>query len=177
MERAPLEAAVVERGLTIRGIAAELGCSPKTVARWLSHHGLKTERGRRRVIAAPNRALLRCPIHGQAEFIRRGDSGWRCLRCRSEAVTLRRRRVKEILVSEAGGRRALCRYDRYVGAPQFHHLEPGHKRFSLGDAGLTRSLTKARQEARKCALVCANCHAELEAGRASMSYSSTGGPG
>ena len=85
--------------------------------------------------------------------------------------------MKEILVAEAGGRCALCGYDRYVGALQFHHLEPGRKRFSRADAGLTRSLAKAREEAGKCALVCANCHAELEAGRASMSYSSTGGPG
>jgi transposase-like protein len=176
VDRATLEAAV-ERGLTVRAIAVELGCSPKTVAKWLRHHGLRTERGRRRGLAATERAQLRCPIHGETAFIRRGDSGWRCLRCRSEAVTLRRRRMKEILVAEAGGRCALCGYDRYVGALQFHHLEPGRKRFSLADAGLTRSLAKAREEAGKCALVCANCHAELEAGRASMSYSSTGGPG
>jgi len=152
-------------------MAAEAGCSPKTVAKWLRHYGLQTERSRRRHVAVADRAVLRCAVHGPTEFIRRGDSGWRCLRCRSEAVTLRRRRVKEILVAEAGGRCALCGYDRYVGALQFHHLEPGQKRFSLADAGLTRSLAKAREEARKCALVCANCHAELEAGRASMAYS------
>jgi transposase-like protein len=176
VDRATLQAAV-ERGLTIRAIAAEAGCSPKTVAKWLRHHGLRTERSRRRAVPATERAELRCPVHGRTEFIRRGDSGWRCLRCRSEAVTLRRRRVKEILVREAGGRCARCGYDRYVGALQFHHVDPGRKRFSLADAGLTRSLAKAREEARKCVLVCANCHAELEAGHASMAYSSMGGPG
>jgi transposase len=170
VDRAWLSAAVA-RGLTIRAIATEAGCSPKTVAKWLRHYGLRTERSRRRRVAAADRAVLRCRVHGATEFIRRGDSGWRCLRCRSEAVTLRRRRVKEILVAEAGGRCTLCGYDRYAGALQFHHLEPGQKRFSLGDAGLTRSLAKAREEARKCALVCANCHAELEAGQASMAYS------
>ena len=116
--------------------------------------------------------MLRCPVHGETAFIPRGDSGWRCLRCRSEAVTLRRRRMKEILVREAGGRCSRCGYDRYVGALQFHHVDPAQKRFSLADAGLTRSLAKAREEARKCVLVCANCHAELEATRVGIAYSS-----
>jgi hypothetical protein len=32
----------------------------------------------------------------------------RCKRCRSEAVAKRRKRVKQILVEESGGRCALC---------------------------------------------------------------------
>src|SRR4051812_12967598 len=111
MDEASLRSAT-ERGLTIRAIAVEAGCSPKTVTKWLRHYGLRTERSRRRAVAGVERVVLRCPVHGQTDFIRRGDSGWRCLRCRSEAVTLRRRRVKEILVAEAGGRCALCGYER-----------------------------------------------------------------
>ena len=106
-----------------------------------------------------------CPTHGEAEFVQRGDTGsWRCIPCRSEAVTDRRRRVKAILVAEAGGACAVCGYDRCLAALQFHHLRPEEKRFSLGDKGLARSLEKARAEARKCVLLCANCHAEVEAG-------------
>ena len=116
------------------------------MAKWLRHYGLRAERSEHRGVASAERLVVRCPVHGQTDFISRGDSGWRCLRCRSEAVTLRRRRVKEILVAEAGGRCALCGYERYVGALQFHHLEPGQKRFSPADAGLTRSLAKAREE-------------------------------
>jgi hypothetical protein len=99
------------------------------------------------------------------EFVQRGDTGsWRCIPCRSEAVTDRRRRVKAILVAEAGGACVVCGYDRCLAALQFHHLRPEEKRFSLGDKGLARSLEKARAEARKCVLLCANCHAEVEAG-------------
>jgi hypothetical protein len=79
-------------------------------------------------------------------------------------VTRRRQKVKEILVREAGGHCVLCGYDRYVGALGFHHLDPATKRFSLSDLGIARSLDRARAEARKCALLCANCHAEVEAG-------------
>ena len=106
-----------------------------------------------------------CAVHGEVEFVQRGDTGtWRCVPCRAEAVTHRRRRVKAILVAEAGGRCIACGYDRCIAALQFHHVDPAAKRFSLGRQGVARSLEKARAEARKCVLLCANCHAEVEAG-------------
>ena len=79
-------------------------------------------------------------------------------------VARRRRKIKEILVSEAGGACRLCGYDRYAGALQFHHLDPENKTFQLAGRGLTRSLSIVRQEAKKCVLLCANCHAEVEGG-------------
>jgi 5-methylcytosine-specific restriction endonuclease McrA len=94
----------------------------------------------------------------------RPDGGWRCLKCRSEAVSRRRRRVKEILVAEAGGACATCGYSGCVAALEFHHLDPRAKRFSVAGRGVTRSLAAAREEAQKCVLLCSNCHAEVEAG-------------
>ena len=58
----------------------------------------------------------------------------------------------------------MCGYDRCVGALEFHHLVPAEKSFSLSHRGVARSIAKARAEANKCALLCANCHAEVEAG-------------
>ena len=72
--------------------------------------------------------------------------------------------MKAILVAEAGGACAVCGYDRCLAALQFHHVHPDEKRFALGRAGVARSLEKARAEARKWVLLCANCHAEVEAG-------------
>jgi hypothetical protein len=67
-------------------------------------------------------------------------------------------------LAEAGGACVACGYDRCMAALQFHHLRPDEKQFSLGRKGVARSLEKARAEARKCVLLCANCHAEVEAG-------------
>jgi 5-methylcytosine-specific restriction endonuclease McrA len=105
-----------------------------------------------------------CPRHGQTTFIRRSAGGYRCASCRSEAVSRRRRRIKAVLVEEAGGSCAVCGYDRCVSALEFHHRVPAEKRFSLSHRGVARSLEKARAEASKCVLLCANCHAEVEAG-------------
>ena len=73
-----------------------------------------------------------------------------------------------MLVAEAGGRCAICGYDRHVGALQFHHLDPESKAFGLAMGGLARSLESARAEVAKCVLVCANCHAEIEGGLATI---------
>jgi hypothetical protein len=80
----------------------------------------------------------------------------------------RRRHVKAVLIEEAGGRCVLCGYDRSPAALQFHHVEPGAKAFAIAHRGVARSLAAARAEARKCVLLCANCHAEVEAGTATL---------
>lgn len=74
----------------------------------------------------------------------------------------------QVLVAEAGGRCCICGYDRYVGALEFHHLDPAQKRLGLAAGGLTLSLEVLRGEARKCVLVCSNCHAEVEGGVTSV---------
>ena len=117
-----------------------------------------------------DREILRhCRHHGLTLWIRSvaGDRN-RCKRCRVEHVTARRRRVKRLLVEEAGGCCILCGYDRYDGALQFHHVDPSTKSFALSVQGVARSLEKARAEAAKCVLICANCHAEVEEGVATI---------
>jgi hypothetical protein len=111
---------------------------------------------------------LPCPAHGMTRHVPRADGSFRCARCRSEQVAARRRRVKRQLVDEAGGCCELCGYDACLGALQFHHVDPGAKSFAISRRGVTRALSKAREEAAKCVLLCANCHAEVEAGLAQL---------
>jgi hypothetical protein len=173
MDRRLLSELVAE-GLTLAEMAIRVDRPPATVRRWLREHGLHPARSR---LGDPKpgdgAVLLRqqmfCATHGETLFAQRSDGrGWRCLLCRSEAVSRRRRKVKAILVAEAGGRCTVCGYDRHPGVLQFHHRDPEQKRFSLSEAGLARSLERAREEARKCVLLCANCHTELEAGLISI---------
>ena len=169
---------LVEEGLALRGMAERLGVSYSTVRHWMRRHELATPRARRlaenaaSVVdgAAPASPVLReCATHGITVHILTSNArGYRCRRCRADAVSARRRRVKAALVAEAGGACCICGYDRYVGALQFHHVDPGTKSFSIADRGLARSIARARAEAQKCLLVCANCHAEIEGGIATI---------
>jgi len=106
-----------------------------------------------------------CSRHGRTLFQLRSDkNSYRCLRCRCEDVSNARRRRKDRLVEETGGCCQLCGYDTYAGALQFHHLDPKTQKFSVSQRGVTRSFERALAEARKCVLLCANCHAEVEGG-------------
>jgi hypothetical protein len=165
---------LVTAGLTVREIAGRLDRSYATIRYWLRRHGLSTVRARRLALAVEARKsasatiTLSCLRHGETAFGRRAPGGYRCLKCRSEAVVARRRRVKALLVEAAGGNCVLCGYSRSVAALQFHHIDPSQKAFAMAHRGITRSLDAALAEARKCVLLCANCHAEVEAGLATL---------
>lgn len=173
LEREELEALVAE-GISIRAMAERLGVSYTTVRHWLSRYEITTPRARRLAETAPARAAgaetteANCPVHGLTTFVRRGPDGFRCRLCRAGAVHRRRREIKRILVEEAGGACVLCGYHASLGGLHFHHVDPAEKAFALSRQGVTRSLTAARAEARKCALLCSNCHAEVEAGTAEL---------
>jgi hypothetical protein len=161
----------LDSGLSIRQIAGRVERSAATVRHWLRRHGLRTEPARyaRRDGPKPEQVMRECPEHGWTGYVRVGAAGtYRCGRCNSAAVAARRRTVKEVLVAEAGGRCSACGFGTYVGALQFHHRDPRTKAFALSDQGITRSLMAAREEARKCVLLCANCHAMAEAGLLSV---------
>jgi DNA-binding transcriptional ArsR family regulator len=164
---------LVEAGLTTAQIAEALGLSKGTVRYWLKRCGLRTrnKRGRRspEVVQTGKEAgcltvTMDCAHHGETEFYLEGRGYYRCKRCRSEAVTRRRRKVKRILAHEAGGRCCVCGYNRCVAALEFHHLDPAAKRLGMGYGGFAHALSRLREEAKKCVLLCANCHAEVENG-------------
>jgi hypothetical protein len=166
---------LINRDLTLAQIAQELGRNVSTVRHWMLKFGLKTAGHRRHrkkfrdaTEAGKVKVRAECQRHGSVDFHLRPDGGWRCSRCRSEAVMRRRRRVKQILVEETGGQCQICGYDRCVAALHFHHLDPTKKSFNLSLRGVTRSIAKVRAEAEKCVLLCANCHAEVEAGVTSL---------
>jgi len=157
---------LVEQGLSIREIAKRLNVGAATVRHWLAKHDLRTRPRHYSLRGEPKPAAImrECALHGWTKFVRIGAGRYRCARCNTESVATRRRRIKEILVAEAGGRCLNCGFAEYIGALHFHHVDPASKAFSVSRQGVTRSLRRAREEAGKCVLLCANCHAMVEAG-------------
>jgi hypothetical protein len=115
--------------------------------------------------------MRKCSRHGRSEYHRyragiRGNQQqyrWICKRCLGEAVTRRKQKLKRMLVDEAGGCCAVCGYDRCIINLHFHHVDPKQKSFPMTMA-IGKSIATFRKEAKKCVLVCANCHGEIEAG-------------
>jgi transposase len=162
---------LVDGGASLSEIAEELDRSVSTIRYWLGRYGLKTANRRGRISRRSGGAAtetFECSRHGTTEFVLEGRGYYRCKQCRSAAVARRRRKVKQQLVVEAGGACVLCGYSRWQGALQFHHVEPASKEFQLAHHGHSRSIAKSRAEAQKCVLLCANCHAEVEGGFATL---------
>jgi transposase len=161
---------LVESGATVREAAAHFGCGYSTVRYWIKKLGIETRRmtrlrGSKEAIKdGRTRVVLTCPEHGDVEFFRRPDGNYRCSKCRTASVSDWRRRVKLKLIERAGGSCLICGYDRHPSALHFHHLDPESKSFLISRNGVTRSFGEAAVEADKCVLLCANCHAEVEAG-------------
>jgi transposase-like protein len=176
IEREVLEE-LVHEGTTIAEIAAELGVSKATVRHWLRRYGMRTQNGagtRRPGVASAAReagvlsTTMTCPRHGETEFVIEGRGYYRCKRCRTDSVIRHRQKLKAILVEEAGGRCVICGYARHLQVLQFHHVDPSEKRLGLSGQGVTYSLARLREEAKKCVLLCANCHVEVEIGAAAL---------
>ena len=170
MEKQSLERLVARR-LTTRQIAEATGRSQSTVRYWLRRHGLKTVRARGDEELRGKYLTRVCQRHGETRFVLEGRGYYRCTRCRAQRVAERRRRVKVELVAEAGGHCAVCGYNRCIGALSFHHLNPDEKSFGVARGGVTLGIARMRKEAGKCVLLCANCHAEVEAGLISATLS------
>jgi transposase-like protein len=173
--------AIVACGLPVRDMAEAMGVSPTTVRYWLRRYELTTGPAQRRAKVAAAAANgeqhveLSCDRHGPTRHNRRAD-GYRCARCEAERVTAWRQRTKQRLVEEAGSACVLCGYDRCLAALQFHHVDPSQKSFALSHGGSARSIRRAREETQKCVLLCANCHAEVEAGFAELPLATDGAP-
>ena len=163
-DRATLEE-LARSGATLREIALALDRSTTTVRYWLRRWDIRRSDARQRRVdpaTAPRETMRICSRHGPAVYRLDARRTYRCVLCAQERVADRRRRIKQILIEEAGGRCAECGYDRLPAALHFHHVDPTTKEFGLSARGLSRGLDRARAEARKCVLLCGNCHAEVE---------------
>lgn len=109
-----------------------------------------------------------CEICGSAfETLSNGHTRKYCFECsppncaRSVVISNLRRAMKREAVKRLGGKCSKCGYNKSLAALNFHHKDPNQKEFGLSAKGITHSWESYWEEAQKCELLCANCHAEL----------------
>ena len=115
----------------------------------------------------PSTAELRvCSKHGLVAFHYYKASGrWRCKRCVGEAVTRRHRRSARGRWRRPAALRDLRRRVLHDQTGTSTTSTRPRSR-SRSNAMKGKSLQAFRAEARKCFLLCANCHGEVESGLA-----------
>lgn len=78
-----------------------------------------------------------------------------------EGKQLIRSEFLNLLRKKRGGKCERCGYNNYLGALEFHHLDPTKKEFTIGNRDF--KLQECIEESKKCILICSNCHKELHA--------------
>lgn len=87
----------------------------------------------------------------------------KCKECFKKYLLDKNENNKRILVEENGGKCTRCGYDKHFRVLQFHHVDPKEKDFALSARSYVK-LETLREEAKKCVLLCPNCHIEKHLG-------------
>lgn len=137
---------------------AELTQSSQTnVRHWLKKYKLKTN------IQPFNEKDYACSCGETNPENFYGRSKKTCSRCHNLRTGKTGKNNRLFAVETLGGKCLICKYDKYTGSLDIHHLDPKikDKNFSC-----MRGWCKERilAEIEKCVLLCRNCHAEVHAG-------------
>ena len=164
-----------KQGLTSSEIVRVLGCAKSTVSYHLNRNGLGKEvRLNNEVIKQVKEYYLThslietstrfgistSSVSKYADIKRSASSYETRKKNKIEAVQRRRTKIKQLAVDYCGGKCIKCGYDKYIGALEFHHVDPTKKDFSIGGGGHTRKWEITKKELDKCLLLCSNCHKE-----------------
>jgi hypothetical protein len=97
--------------------------------------------------------------------ISKSTAAWHASESARESSKKRRRENKRKFRTELklmfGGMCKRCNYDRCLDALHFHHRNPSEKSIGVSQAMQWGSQDLTIEEAKKCDLICANCHAEF----------------
>ena len=81
------------------------------------------------------------------------------------------RKVRAIKIRNMfGGRCIICGYCKCYAALEFHHIDKATKKFCLSVLHMTKRWSSIVEEAKKCILLCSNCHREVGAGLMSEEF-------
>jgi hypothetical protein len=102
-----------------------------------------------------------CRVCGK-KFLYERKKGLSTTRCAGCAVSERKIKMKKALIELRGGKCKNCGYNRCLNALSFHHRNPRTKKFNVA-GNYNRSWKANLAEAKKCDILCMNCHTELHA--------------
>lgn len=167
MEKQLLENYLNE-GLSFNEITKLTQKSLTTILYWAKKHKLKSnfksfkQEGTK--VYGDTRFCARCQSYVKTSmfYSRRGkpNSSVYCMKCTGDQTTERMRSLKLKMVEYKGGCCEKCGYKNYIGALEFHHLEPNQKDFNPSKLKTYSFDDRVKSELDKCALLCANCHRE-----------------
>lgn len=155
-----------EKGLTIRQIAVEMGCSFTNIRYWLRKFGIKVKRGGRGKLPKDMLVCRKCGC-GETDVDKfYGNKKRICGKCHNQYVIRKSKEQSIRMRNYLGGQCVICGYKKYFSAMDIHHLKPEKKDVSF------RSIRKWKwekvvKELEDCVLLCKCCHSAFHGGEMS----------
>ena len=159
----------VSDGKSFNTISKETGKSLTTIRYWAKKYGIKSK-FKTFLESEPKeygdykfcpRCKKQCPIDNFYQRRGKPHGGVYCKSCTSEQSLERMQNLKRQMVKYKGGECVRCGYKKYIGALEFHHLDPSKKDFNPSSLKRYKFDERIKEELDKCILVCANCHREI----------------
>lgn len=158
----------IEEKLSISDCADKLDLSTADIRYYLKKFKIKRN-GNNLISNTEIRVCTKCNASKDAsEFYyqsyartdRKSRQGSWCKVCMRGQTVARQRKYKQMAIDYKGGKCEICGYSRYIGALEFHHLDPTQKDFQMSTFSKKPIDELGRKELDKCKLLCANCHRE-----------------
>lgn len=154
----------INSGLRTSELSLKFNCSQTNIQYYLKKYRLKTNY--KKYNSKSHNDYRVCPSYKEKKhrslfYNRRrvkGSSPY-CKVCTNLQTVKRTRDLKSKAVDYKGGACMKCGYDRFIGALEFHHLDPDEKDFNISSKK-SISLESIILELDKCILLCSNCHKE-----------------
>ena len=163
---------MINEGKSLNKISSEFGKSLTTVRYWVKkleipiHTKNFLEQGKKDY--GKSRVCPKCKENCNIDqfYNRRGkeNSSVYCKKCTTIQVVERSQKLKKEMVNYKGGCCEICGYNKYIGALEFHHINPDKKDFTIAKIRQYKFDKVIKNELDKCMLLCSNCHRELHGG-------------
>lgn len=168
MEKTLLES-LIGSGLSLRQISNQTGKSLTTLRYWVKKHNLKSNYKSFKFLEKVEYGDFRycpsckkdCPTENFHQRRGKPHSSTYCKECTTIQTLNRMQKLKKLMVDYKGGCCLICGYNKYMGALEFHHLNPKEKDFNLSHMKKYTFDDRIKNELDKCILVCSNCHREI----------------
>lgn len=164
---------LIDQGESTWSIGRRMGRHQSTVRYWLKKYGLTTRTSD--IYRDEIMNSHKCPSCGKliqgkrfcdhkckSIYYSHLDSTKSSRKRASQKLMEKRKNRRRDLVIESGGECIVCGYNKNFSALTFHHRDSSTKNFPLDVRNIcNRRIESVRDEAKKCDLLCSNCHQEL----------------
>jgi len=152
-----------EDDLSLRQISKTTNLSLSTVRYWCKKYGLKSQH---QIYSSKNWNCNLCGETNKINFY--GHKKSLCKKCMNEhsveRILCQRKKIKIKLYEAFGKQCSCCGLIDHYSVYDFHHLNSKEKEFSIADKN-HGSWGSIKDEAKKCTMVCSNCHRKLHSNR------------